>query len=78
MDIVKLLRRVTPAGRVLIAVTVAVGIAAVVFQRQAAYIAVAVVCVCWIGVYWLSDPLGRKMRGDDPARDSVSWRDREI
>jgi hypothetical protein len=74
----ELIRRITPVGRVLIAVTVVVAVAVVVMQDVAAYAAGVLVCMCWMGVYFITDPMHRMARGDNPAKDSVDWRDREL
>jgi hypothetical protein len=73
-----LVRRITPVGRVLIAVTVLVAVAIVVIQNLVTVGAGVLVCLCWLGVYYMTDPMHRRARGDDPAQDAVSWRDREI
>jgi hypothetical protein len=75
---VRLIRHVTPVGRVLLVLTIAAAVAVVVVQDTATYLAVAAVCVAWITVYRAADPLHRKRWGDDPANDSTGWRDREL
>jgi hypothetical protein len=75
---VRLIRRITPLGRVLIGLTIAVAIAVAVLHDVVTYIAAAAVCLSWLKVYGATDPLRRAAAGDDPAQDSVSWRDREL
>ncbi|HEY3775606.1 MAG TPA: hypothetical protein VGL69_21565 [Solirubrobacteraceae bacterium] len=73
-----LIRRITPLGRVLIGLTIAVAVAVAVLHDAVTYIAAAAVCLCWLKVYAATDPVHRAAAGDDPAGDSVSWRDREL
>jgi hypothetical protein len=75
---VRLIKRVTPLGRFLIGLTILVAIAVVVLHDTVVYIVAAGVCVCWLNVYFRTDPMWRAGAGDNPARDSVSWRDREL
>ena len=74
----RLIRHITPLGRVLISLTIATAVAVVVLHDVVTYVIGIAVCACWIKVYTATDPLCRAGRGDDPAKDSVSWRDREL
>ena len=74
----RLFRRVTPLGRVLICLTVLVTVAVVVLHDVAVDILAVGVCLCWLRVYTRTDPMHREAAGDDPGRDAIGWRDREL
>ena len=74
----RLVGRVTPLGRLLIVATIVVAIAVILTRDRVVLIAAAVICALWIAVYFASSPSGRRRRGENPAADATSWRDREL